>query len=106
MPGRRATPTRWSTSPSWPIVGTRRRGTRRRAAAPRARPPPRDGARMSERAPRKGGSAGAGRSQRPARGPARPRLLLSLLAIAVVALAIRLVYLAGAAQSPLYLHPA
>lgn len=64
---------------------------------------------MSERAPRKGGGAEAGRSRGPVRRTVRStarRLLPSLLAIAVVAFAIRLLYLAGAAQSPLYLHPA
>jgi tetratricopeptide (TPR) repeat protein len=61
---------------------------------------------MSERAPRKRGSAGAGRSRGTARRSAPRRLVPALLAIAALAFAIRLVYLAGAAQSPLSLHPA
>ena len=61
---------------------------------------------MSERAPRKGGGAGAGRSRGPARRSAQRPLVPVLLAIATFAFVIRLAYLAGAAQSPLELHPA
>jgi Tfp pilus assembly protein PilF len=54
---------------------------------------------MSERAPRKRGGAAVARSRTYARFI--PRLLL----VVAIAFAIRVVYLAGASQSPLYLHP-
>lgn len=69
---------------------------------------------MSGQAPRNAAGAAGGNAPRAPRGtkpkgaaaisPARFRALL--LFVAVVAFAIRLVYLAGAAQSPLYSHPA
>lgn len=71
---------------------------------------------MPERAPRKakrhggGRTGGGGRSdgRQPHRGAGRanPSPLPLFLAVAALALVVRLIYLSGAAQSPLYLHPA
>lgn len=61
---------------------------------------------MSARAPRNPGAPAKGRAPRGSAALSPARFRAFLLAIAAFGFVLRLIYLSGAAQSPLYLHPA